>query len=67
MFFMKESRTNPLVGTLIATTGLMATLALKLIVNRMLPDPVREDYPEALAMDPAAARADARLHRESVV
>ncbi len=60
---MKESQTNPLVGTLIASAGLVVTLILKAYVNRLLPNPAREDYPEALAADPDAARADARLHR----
>ncbi|MGC1479149.1 MAG: hypothetical protein WA771_01490 [Chthoniobacterales bacterium] len=60
---MKNSSTNSFVGTLIATAGLLVTLGLKLVVNRMLPAPVREDYPEALAGDPSAAKADARLHR----
>ncbi len=58
---MNDYSTHPVASAAIATAGLMGVLVLKEFVHRWLPDPVREDYPEALKYDPAAAIAHAKL------
>jgi hypothetical protein len=60
-FFMNNYSTHPIAAAAIATAGLVGVLVLKEFVHRWLPDPVWEDYPEALTFDSAAAAAHAKL------